>query len=126
MRGQKSRVAVCCAIAVLVSAAFVHAWGSPSRTTFLTFSGPVALPGATLGTGTYIFELLNPSSGADVVTVRDKDGPRVYYSGFTRRIDRPAGQVQPVSVAEAPRGVPPKILVWYPTGEGMGHQFIYR
>lgn len=126
MGNRKARLAICCAIAVLFEAASLHGWGAPSRTTFLTFSGPVALPGATLGTGAYIFEVLNPSSGADVVTVTDKARSRVYYSGFTRRVDRPAGQVQPVSLAEAPRGVPPKILVWYPTGEGMGHQFIYR
>jgi hypothetical protein len=126
MSNRKARLAVYCAIAVQLAAASAHGWGSPSRTTLLTFSGPVALPGATLGTGTYVFELLNPSSGADVVTVMDKGRSRVYYSGFTRRVDRPTGQVQPVSLAEAPRGVPPKILVWYPTGEGMGHQFIYR
>jgi hypothetical protein len=81
MSHRKARLAICCAIAVLFAAASLHGWGAPSRTTFLTFSGPVALPGATLGTGTYIFELLNPSSGADVVTVTDKGRSRVYYTG---------------------------------------------
>jgi hypothetical protein len=95
MSNRKARLAMCYAIAVLVTAASVHGWGDPARRTMLTFSGPVALPGATLGTGTYIFELLNPSTGADVVTVMDKGRSRVYYSGFTRRVTGPQARFSP-------------------------------
>jgi hypothetical protein len=44
---------------------------SAAQTTYLTFSGPVALPGATLGAGTYVFEVANPSTSGDVIRVSD-------------------------------------------------------
>ena len=116
--------AVCGAVLVagLVS---VHAWNS-SRTTRVTFSGPVALPGVTLGSGSYVFQLMNPNNTLDVVTVRAENTGPVYFTGFTRPIPRPTGAVQVVSLGEARAGSAPRVLAWYPEGESMGHQFIYR
>jgi hypothetical protein len=121
---RKSVLAVCGAIIVLAAASVGHAW-SPNRTTILTFSGPVELPGVALGSGSYIFELLDPVGNIDVVTVRDKDRTRVYYSGFTRRVERPAGKIGAVKLEETRPGMVPRILAWYPTTDAVGHSFVY-
>jgi hypothetical protein len=124
MGNRKTALAVCGAIILLAAATVGHAW-SPGRATALTFSGPVELPGVALGSGTYIFELIDPVGNIDVVTVRDKARTRVYYSGFTRRVERPAGKVGPVTLEETRPGVVPRILAWYPTTDATGHSFIY-
>ena len=95
---------------------------------YLTFSGPVQLPGVTLGAGTYIFEVVDLTSSADLIRVRDKATYRVSFLGFTRPIDRPAGlsRNQSVVLGETPRGVPPPILAWYPLGESRGHEFVHK
>src|SRR3979409_463206 len=72
-----------------------------NRLTYLTFSGPVSLPGVSLGTGTYAFELVD--SNMDLVRVRNKDRTQVFYTGFTNRIEQPAGRQvhRPVVFGEA-------------------------
>ena len=94
--------------------------------TRITFSSPVALPGVTLGAGTYVFELADPDTGRSVVLVRNKER-RICYLGMTHRVERPAGlrTDQPVLLGESPRGVPPPIKSWYPDGDNAGRQFIY-
>ena len=125
MFNRKSAFAAFGVILAVVAAASVHAGGTLARTAHVTFSGPVSLPGVTLGTGTYIFELTDPFNNVDVVTVLDRSRSRVYYTGFTQQIARPAGAVQPVSLGEASPGAAPKIIAWYPDGDSMGHRFVY-
>jgi hypothetical protein len=100
---------------------------NPSRRTFLTFSVPAGLPGVTLGAGTYSFEIANPASSLEVVRVTNREGSRVYFTGFTQLVNRPAGMPvdEQVSLGEpGPSHVQP-IVAWYPLGESTGHQFIY-
>jgi hypothetical protein len=102
------------------------AWtGAPARTT-LTFSGPVALPGAVLGAGTYTFERASVNT-PDVVRVLSGDGRHVYFMSFTRTVSRPNGLAEDrwVTFGEAARGVPPRIVAWYPQDSSTGHEFIY-
>ena len=61
-----------------------------SRTTHFTFSGAVQLPGVTLPAGTYTFEVVNPNSGSDVVSVTSRDRSKVYLMQFTRTVYRPS------------------------------------
>jgi hypothetical protein len=122
---RKSAFAALGVMLAVVAAASVQAGSDVARTTHVTFSGPVSLPGVTLATGTYIFELTDPFNNLDVVTVRDKARSRVYYTGFTQAIVRPAGAVQPVSLGEAPAGSAPKIIAWFPESDSMGHKFVY-
>lgn len=99
-----------------------------NRTNYITFSKPVRLPGAVLGSGTYIFELPDPIGAWDVVRVSSRDRKRVYLTAFTRRVDRPAGlpRAQMVSLGEArPDAVVP-ITAWWPMNESFGREFIYR
>ena len=97
------------------------------KTTYLTFSQPVSLPGVSLGSGTYTFEIANPETSADVVRVTSRDGLVVYLMGFTKAIDRPNGMSRDriVSLGEAAAGVAPPITAWWPLNESTGRQFVY-
>jgi hypothetical protein len=97
-----------------------------NRTTYLTFSRSVALPGVTLAAGTYIFEL--PADDRSIVRVSSRDRLRVFFTAFTKIVDRPRGVKadQPVTLGEAPRGEAQPIRAWYLSGEESGREFIYR
>jgi hypothetical protein len=94
---------------------------------YLTFNHPVALPGVALGSGTYIFELADSDNAWDVVRVLSRDRSRVYYTGFTHLIDRPAGmrRNQAISFSEAPATAAQPIAAWWPQDESTGRRFIY-
>lgn len=128
MFNRKSVAAACgAAILGLVMAASSHAFPNASKTTYLTFSGPVALPGVTLPAGTYIFELAD-SSQRNIVQVRSRDRSRGYWMGFTRLTRRPAGigADRLATLGEAPTGTPAPITAWYPFFyESTGYEFIY-
>ena len=98
-----------------------------SRLEYLTFSGPVALPGVTLHGTTYSFQVVDHRTSGNVVSVRDVATRQPVFLGITRRVDRPAGTKKRSSVVfgESSRGVPPPIVAWYPAGDSVGHQFVY-
>ena len=98
------------------------------RTTFLTFSQSVGLPSVTLHAGSYVFERVEPSGSPAIVRVLSRDRTTVYYSGFTNLVRRPAELRSDalVSMGEPVAGVPPPIKVWWPMGQNVGHEFIYR
>jgi hypothetical protein len=93
---------------------------------YFTFSAPVSLPGVSLGSGRYSFEILDLSSSS-VVSIRNGATRLPVFLGLTQRVDRPAGHgtSQSVVLGESSRGVAPPIVVWYPEGGAYGHQFIY-
>jgi hypothetical protein len=95
-------------------------------TNYLTFSGPVALPGVTLSAGTYVFERA-VATNPDVVVVRNAERSQVLYLGSTMRASRPSGMRRDLSITfgEAARGTPPPIAAWFPLGEPTGHAFVY-
>jgi hypothetical protein len=99
-----------------------------TRLTYMTFSGPVGLPGVTLPAGTYRFELADPNVSLNIVRVRSQAGSTVYFTGFTDRVERPDGlPAGPhISLGEVPRGAITPILAWYPEGDSVGHRFRYR
>ena len=111
----------------LLVVASSEAWGTGSKTSRLTFSGPFALPGVSLPAGVYTFELADPSTNLDIVRVVSRDRAKVYYMGFTEAVRRPANLSadRMLVFGEAPAGSPPPIAAWYPQNESIGHQFIY-
>ena len=117
--------ALAAALVTAAGASVPQAWGR-SRLDYLTFSGAVALPGATLPAGTYIFEVIVPGGAGEVVRVSSRDG-RGYFMGFTRTVERPrsVGATSAVRFGEAPAGTAPHITIWFPGGSSRGHQFIY-
>jgi hypothetical protein len=105
-----------------------HALPLDTRTMYIGFNRPVALPGVELNAGTYVFELAAPMTDNSLVRVWSRDHRTIYLTAFTYRIDRPAdlkpGQV--VTFGEAPRGTPLPIKAWFPDEVGDGRGFIYR
>jgi hypothetical protein len=94
---------------------------------YLTFSGPVGLPGVSLGAGSYSFQVLDLQGSATVVSVRNRQTHQPVFLGMTQRVERDSsrGTERRVVLGEAPRGMAPPILAWYPEGDSIGHQFIY-
>ena len=114
-------------VVALVLVAPTGAAPNASKTTYLTFSHPVGLPGMSLGSGTYIFEIANPESGADVVRVMSRDREIAYFMGFTRPVHRnEVSDESTVSLGEVGAGVTPPITAWWPQGELTGREFAYR
>jgi hypothetical protein len=95
---------------------------------YLTFNHPVRLPGVVLGSGTYLFEVPDPISAWTVVRVSSASRERVYFSSFTRLVNRPRGlsRRQVVSFGEARADVAQPIAVWWPADESTGREFIYN
>ena len=117
---------LCCAVAItLLAASGAHAdeW---NKKTYLTFSGPVQIPGATLPAGTYLFQLADPDNARHVVMVASKDGSHVYGMFITipnDRLETPDENV--VMFGETPAGAPQAIQAWWYPGERMGEEFVY-
>ncbi len=116
-------VAAVIALSVLSAAVFA----SGRNTMYLTFSGPVGLPGVTLPAGTYIFERVDTPDRIDLVRVSARNRSHVYMTAFTRIVQRPRGlkSSQAVTFREGRPGAAPQIAAWFPMGAGEGHQFVY-
>ncbi len=122
---RKSLLAIAgAAVLGVLVAASAHAW--TNDTNYLTFNGPVALPGVTLPAGTYAFRL--PSShDKNIVQVMNRAETKSYYMGITRPVSRPRRSTELlVTMGEAPARQAPSIQAWFPLGEPQGHGFIYE
>jgi hypothetical protein len=116
----------CCAAVLAVglsTAAHADEW---NKLTYLTFSGPVNMPGITLPAGTYRFELMDPDTSRRVIRVSDKDGTKNY--GIFLSI--PDQKLEPsnnpvVMFREMPAGTPQAIQAWFYPGETTGYEFVY-
>jgi hypothetical protein len=127
MTARASRTFGAIVFGLALAAATVHAWQPMNGLTYLTFSRAVALPGVTLAAGTYAFEIANPTSGADVVTVRDRSRRQVFYSGLTYEFDRVDATARDGAIVfgEAAAGQPVPIVAWFPSSGAHGRQFQY-
>ena len=118
--------AVCCAAALaalIAPGARADEW---NKKTFLTFSGPVQVPGATLPAGTYTFELANPDTTRHVIRVSSQDGTQVMAMFMTipsERLDTPDENL--VMFSERPAGVPQAVQAWFYPGDRIGEEFVY-
>jgi hypothetical protein len=124
----RKMVLAVCGVAVFVATLAPRVGATTAaKTTYLTFSRPVALPGIALGSGTYIFEIANPDTTADVVRVMSRDRSIAYFMGLTRPIARPRNvhRTQNVSLGETAAGAAPPVTVWWPEYESTGREFVY-
>ena len=94
--------------------------------TILTFSAPVKVPGAMLPAGTYVFELVNPTSSTDVVKIMDRESSKVYALTHAVPTVRP-DPTEDVILLFSPmdKAAMPAIRGWYPAGGRHGHLFVY-
>ena len=111
----------------LAAGALVTRAASDRQTTYVTFSGSVALPGVTLERGTYVFERVNAGT-PDAVVVRTADSRKVQFMGTTQPAQRPAwlASSRHIVFGERRAGAPLPIAAWYPPGETFGYRFIYE
>lgn len=94
--------------------------------TYFAFPTPVAIPGATLPAGDYIFRLADADTGRSVVQVLDREG-NVYGMFFTQRAERSMPADTPeVTLGEAAEGQPRSISTWWQPGETSGRSFMYQ
>jgi len=122
---KSAAAAVGAAVVVVLLSGALHARGAISDVTYLTFSGPVSLPGVTLSKGTYIFEHASQHS-PDIIRVLSRDRKVVYLTTFTTPVARPTGLGnRVVLLGEASAGSARPITAWFPLDEEMGHQFVY-
>ena len=115
-------------LALMLAAVSANASKNVGTTTYLTFSGPVSLPGVTLEAGTYRFELASSVMNHDIVRVTNKERTVVHFTAFTEQVSRPAGLPagHQISLGEAQAGAAPPITAWFPAGDSVGYRFIYR
>jgi hypothetical protein len=98
---------------------------NPQEKTFMTFSGPVEMPGVTLQAGTYVFRLADTPS-RNVVQVLSQDEKNVLGQWLFVQAERPqvTGDTV-VTFKETREGTTPAVQYWYYPGEKIGKEFIY-
>src|SRR5213080_4742414 len=123
MRGLR---VLCCALAVAACAAPSARADESNKQTFLTFSGPVQVPGAMLPAGTYMFKLADLQGNRHVVQIFDKEGTKLYTSILAIPDQRLEPADKPVVMfTETPAGTPAAIKAWFYPGDTIGDEFVY-
>jgi hypothetical protein len=100
--------------------------GPFDKLSYLTFSAPVQVPGATLSAGRYRFRLTNAVSSRNVLQVLSNDGS-ITYAMFNTIPDhrRWLTDDPTVTFRETPAGVPPAIKSLFYGFEHTGYEFVY-
>ena len=99
---------------------------NPNKKTYLTFSAPVEVPGATLQPGKYLFQLADLQSNRHVVQIFNEDGTKLIVTTLTIPDQRMDPADEPVvQFLETPAGTPAAIKSWFYPGNTIGDEFIY-
>src|SRR5829696_1518648 len=116
--------AVACATVLLGTAG---AAAQPAdRTTFVTFSGPISVPGTTLPAGTYTFRLAESPADRHIVQIFDRDQSKLYATLLAVPAERNEPGGEPViTFKETPATMAPALRYWYYAGEKAGNEFVY-
>jgi hypothetical protein len=110
------------ALIVMPSAARADQW---NKLTYLTFSGPVQVPGHTLPAGTYTFKLADVND-RHVVQIYDKATSKLLATVLTIPDERLDPADKPVVMfKETPSGTPSAIQAWFYPGNTIGDEFVY-
>ena len=117
-------------LAGVVAAIFMSASPTSAQTlderVYFTFTSPVAVPGAVLPAGDYVFRLADPNSGRKAIQVLSADMKKVHAMFFANEMLRAQeARTHEVALGEAPAGSPrPVDGLWAP-GSAYGRGFIY-
>lgn len=96
------------------------------KTTKVTFSESVQVPGKVLPAGTYVFKLLNSSSDRHIVQIFNEDHTSLITTVMAipnQRLE-PAGKTI-LTYQERPSDQPMALNAWFYPGDNFGQQFIY-
>jgi hypothetical protein len=125
MRRLISTAALALTAALFTSAAAAQIMNA-DRTTLITFSAPVSVPGMTLPAGTYTFKLLDSQTNRNVVQIFDKDREKIYATLIAIPAQRDeVTNESVVTFKESPASAPPAIRYWYYASERGGQEFAY-
>jgi hypothetical protein len=118
--------AVVVAAIALMTPAPVRGAETYDKLAFLSFNGPVQIPGGTLAAGTYRFRLTNPDTSRNVLQVLSNDGVIVYGMFHTIPDLRTSLTDEAiVTFRETPAGVPPAMRSLFYGGEYRGYEVVY-
>jgi hypothetical protein len=116
----------CCALALTAMLAPAARADEYTKTTHLTFSGPVQIPGMTLQAGTYTFKLADPESGRRTIQIWDKEGGNLLATLLTIPDQMLEPADEPVVLfSEQPAGSPQAVKAWFYPGDRIGQEFVY-
>ena len=96
------------------------------KTTKVTFSEPVQVPGKVLQAGTYVFRLLDSQSDRHIVQIFNED----HTSLITTVMAIPNRRLEPTDKTvllydERPVNQPVALAAWFYPGDNMGQEFVY-
>jgi hypothetical protein len=96
------------------------------KSTTVTFSAPVEIPGQVLPPGTYVFKLLDSQSSRNVVQIFDANQTKLYASLLAIPDHRlkPADKTL-ITFEERAADSPEAIQAWFYPGDDYGQQFVY-
>jgi hypothetical protein len=114
-------------LAVLLAAYFPLAHADEwDKTTKITFSEPVQVPGKVLPAGTYIFKLLDSQSNRHIVQIFSEDHTQLITTILAipnQRLE-PAGKTI-LRYDERPADQPIALAAWFYPGDNFGQEFVY-
>src|SRR6266481_5074191 len=96
------------------------------KTTKITFSEPVQVPGRVLPAGTYVFKLLDSASNRHIVQIFNEDHTALITTVLAipnQRLE-PAGKTI-LKYDERPSGQPIALAAWFYPGDNFGQEFVY-
>ena len=100
-------------------------WSTWDDKSYLTFSGPVSLPGVTLPAGRYLFRFPSRNTARSVIQVLSGDRTVVYAMFQTIPTWRLAVAHDPeVTFKETPANAPPSIAALFQPHERIGYEFL--
>ena len=115
-----------CAVALTFALAPGAHADENDRLTYMTFSGPVQVPGVTLAAGTYTFKLADGAASRHVVQIFNKQDNKLITTVMTipnQRLDPVKDTF--VMFTERPAGVPVAVKAWFYPGRSIGEEFLY-
>jgi hypothetical protein len=97
-----------------------------NKKTIVTFQVPVEIPGETLPSGTYVFQLLNSPSDRHIVQIWNADETRL----IATILANPEFRFEPaqetiLNFDERPGDSPMALASWFYPGDTIGQQFVY-
>lgn len=118
--------AMCCAVALTALVAPAAHADEYNKLTYVTFSGAVQVPGATLPAGTYTFKLADPANSRRVIQIWNKDATHIYATLLTIPNQRFQPTDKPVILfKETAAGEPQAVQAWFYPGDRYGEEFVY-
>jgi hypothetical protein len=117
---------MCCAVALTALVAPAAHADEYNKLTYVTFSGAVQVPGATLPAGTYTFKLADPANSRRVIQIWNKDATHIYATLITIPNQRFEPTDKPVILfKETASGQPQAVQAWFYPGDRYGEEFVY-